>query len=520
MDSQDKSATELLTNFTQAYKRYWRIALAPAIILFGLTLMVSYTVPDYYTSDALLFIQPQRISSKIIDAPNKEETREWLEALVQEILSRPRLRAVIERFDMYPQMRGPLGMEQAVQRFRKKIVIKPMVSPTGIELLQTFRLTFTHQDPQLAFDVTKALSDLFVEESVLEKRSEIQSTEEFLDAQLREARKRLEETEEKVQEFVSANAGQLPDQLASSVARLESLQAQLSNNSQLLAATSIRRSSLIAELADAEKMSASMPFEPGQTNSSDPNESLAQLESALVVLQSKYSEQHPDVIHTRNRIQALKQQMASGGVPRVKSPVNTARASTLRNLRNSIQEIDVQINNIKVDNERLKNSIARLQENIAAAPLKEQEMLKIKRDYDNVKDNYQRLLAAKEDASLRNSLVRSQKDTQFKIVEPAELPASPAGPNRMLIVIGGLFVSVALFFGLVLTMFFFNASFKSREELEEETGLTVLGVIPPMATSDALEQEKRLARASLAASVFSLASGSVLIYVVFNYVVI
>ncbi len=511
-NSPQRNTNELLALVGQAIKRYWRIALGPAVVLCGLITTFAIAVPDYYSASSLLYIQPQRVQTKIIREPDEREMRSRLDSIVQEILSRPRLRAIIEKFDLYPSMRGPKGIESAIYTLRTKIKITPVKSPTGLELLQTFRLTFTHGNPETAYRVTQAVTNLFIEESLLSRRTEIQSTEEFIDAQLYDARKKLEETEAKVQKFISGNFKQLPEHLNAAIARLENLQAQLTTNAQMLSANTVRRQNLETELASARRNAGGVS---AAETSTDPNEAVAQLESALVVLQSKYSDEHPDVIKTKQRINALKNQLDQSGVSKTRP---TSTSPVVRSIRSQITDVDAQLAALQKENAGLKRSIEELQKDIQAMPLKEQELLKIKRDYTNVKANYERLLAAKEDASLQNSLMQSQKASQFKIIEPAELPAFAAGPNRKLFLVSGIAVSVVLFVALLTLLYFLNGSFKDRDEMESETGLTVLGLIPPMATPETVAYEKRLTSVSVFASALSLASGSLLIVFLINRV--
>ena len=515
-----KSLSELMAPLRAALKRYWKLTFAPAFAVGAITLIVAMRLPSYYRTDSLIFVQPQRISSKVIENPDKDEVKERLESLVQEILSRPRLKSVMDRFQVYPDLKGIEGTEKAIQKFKKAIEITPAKSPTGATLLQTFELAFSHRDPKMAFEVTRALSNLFIEESLVDKRAEVQGTEEFLDSQLSEARKKLEETESQVQEFVRANFGKLPEHLEQAVARLQNLQAQLDANSQLIAANLTRRSSLDSELSETRKMVA--PAAPSESPASaadsyNPHESLAQLESALVVLTSKYSDQHPDVINTRKRIEALRQQMKSGGAQAKSSYAPAGRGVSpelVISTRREMREVDVQISSLKEENERLKKNIEKLQKDIEEMPLKEQELAKIKRDYANVKANYERLLAAREDAGLQSSLIRSQKGTQFRIVEPAEMPIGPAGPPRLLIAAAGIVAAILLAFVLPIGLYFISRAYHFKEEAAEDLGIRVLGVIPPMVTPESVIKGRRQTMLSAAVSVcVVLAAGAAMVFV-------
>lgn len=508
--------TKILKN---AISRYWRIALSPALVLLGLVAVLSLRIPDYFSSESLVYIQPRRVTSSLFEqkgTESKDEMRDQLEALRGEILSRPRLRAVLQKHNVYPNLDTPKGLERAVDKFRLAIKILPVETSMGGTAFQMFRLEFTHRDANVAFEVTRALSDLFVEESLVSRRSEIRSTEEFLEAQLDEARKKLEVTEAAVQQFIRLNFGKLPDHLNAAIARLENAQAQLTTNSQLQAALQTRKQALHTEMKELARTSGSLG--DGEAASSDPQENLAQLESALVILQSRYSERHPDVMNTKKRIAALKQEVATGkrSGPAQGSSSNPRISRGDRGyaigLRRDLGEIDAQLVRIEKENEDLKKSVATLQTNLEAMPIKEQEMLKIRRDYANVRENYDRLLAAREEAALESSLVRSHKAPQFRIIEPAERALAPAGPNRGLIFAAGALLSLIVFFAIPMALYFLNNSFKFTDDLENEVGVPVIGVVPPMITPESVRFRRRLSSSALVASLLSLVGGFVIIF--------
>lgn len=514
--NQKQSFSEIINPYLTAFFRYWQFSFFPAVVIAALAFITARKLPDYYTADSVIFIQPPRITSAILSNQRPEEMRGRLESVIQDILSRPRVRGIIEKFKLYPEIRGEGSAERSFQKLRSAVEINPVKSETGFQDIQTFSLQYTHHNPEIAFAIAKEITNLFVEESVVKRKSEVQGTEEFLDAQLGAARTKLEETEKQVQEFVRSNFGKLPEHLDASIARLQNMQSQLGTNSQMLTAAIAQRSNLDKEI---ENTRLSAPIISGDINSgsvsSDPKEQLARLESALLVLKSQYSDKHPDVIRTQARIDALKIQIQNSGPTsnpssKVISPVAD---EALRRLRRERAEIDIKIQTIQNENEHLKESLDKLQLDIEKMPLKEQELLKIKRDYANVQANYDRLLAAREEAGLQSSLLKTQKATQFRVLQPPELPAIPAGPNRSLIMAIGAGIACVMFIGGPLLLFFLNSAFKFRQEIEEELGVQVIGVIPAMESGYTIRARNKLVMISAGFSLLVLAIGYVALVV-------
>src|SRR4030067_3195480 len=100
------------------------------------------------------------------------------------------------------------------------------------------------------------------------------------------------------------------------------------------------------------------------------------------------------------------------------------------------------------------------------------------RDYQNTRDNYQNLLNKKLDAQLAESLEKRQKGEQFRILDPANLPAKPFKPDPKKIVLIGLALGVASSVGLVFLLEYIDASFRKPDDIYAVIGIPVLASVP------------------------------------------
>ena len=64
-----------------------------------------------------------------------------------------------------------------------------------------FTLTFIHENPQMAMLTASRLASFFIDENLKTREQQAVGTAEFLDSQLQETKKKLEEQEEKVKEY-------------------------------------------------------------------------------------------------------------------------------------------------------------------------------------------------------------------------------------------------------------------------------------------------------------------------------
>ena len=159
-----KTVGESLIPLKTALSRYLAVSWAPAIAITLLMCALAILLPSYYVSDAIIAIKPQQLSSKLVKPPTEKEQKAEFDALIHELLARPRLRKVIESFGLYPKYKGVQGKEKALNKFRQNIVVEQVMSNTGKPNDRIFRLAFTHKNKNTAYEVTKSLSNLFIEE--------------------------------------------------------------------------------------------------------------------------------------------------------------------------------------------------------------------------------------------------------------------------------------------------------------------------------------------------------------------
>src|SRR5687767_15663372 len=101
----------------------------PAVTLvLGLfvALIVSSRQPNLYQSEMLVQIVPQRVPESYVRSTVTVRTEDRLEALAQQVLSRPRLEQLVTDFDLYREERANLPMEDVIGMMRANAFVEPM----------------------------------------------------------------------------------------------------------------------------------------------------------------------------------------------------------------------------------------------------------------------------------------------------------------------------------------------------------------------------------------------------------
>src|SRR5687768_1377918 len=88
-----------------------RLLLATAVFTAVLAAAIAFALylPDLYRATALVLVE-RPVSESIVRTPVSGELESRLYVIKQEILSRDRLISLIDRFDLYPELRAKTGV--------------------------------------------------------------------------------------------------------------------------------------------------------------------------------------------------------------------------------------------------------------------------------------------------------------------------------------------------------------------------------------------------------------------------
>ena len=481
-------------------RRKWLAVLAFAVPLtVGLTVVAA--MPSLYRATVTVLVIRQEIPEKLVATTVTSAVETRLKTISQEILSRPRLEALRERFGLYRDLQQRVPADQVIERMRTDIHLE-LKGGGDAQGPVAFTLSYQGTVPQTVAAVANTLASYYIEENVKARELQASGTAEFLRVQLEQTKQRLDQQERKVSEFRRRYLGELPQQMEANLATLERLQMQLRLNADGQTRAHERRSFLSVQLSEAGPLTFAGPAGPGGTPESAPAR-LVRLQQTLAELRSRYSDKYPDVLQTQAEIAALTRELAEAktkGTPEQPAPL-TVPNPVASPLRGALTEAETELKVLKAEEIRLRASIAAYQQRIEKIPEREQEFKELARDYETTRDVYQSLLKRHGDAQIAESMEQRQKSEQFRIIEAAAVPTRPvASPLKLLIIV--LVVAIDLAVAGVFVAEKFDASFHTIEQVRGRTSLPVLVSIPRIVTSaDAAWQRTRFRLATMATGV-------------------
>jgi capsular polysaccharide biosynthesis protein len=122
-------------------------------------------------------------------------------------------------------------------------------------------------------------------------------------------------------------------------------------------------------------------------------------------------------------------------------------------------------------------TVSELQARVDQIPEIEAELVRLNRDYDVNKQQFDTLLQRRESARITEQAEQSAENVKFRVIEPPALPLKATGPKRVQLGSMVLVLALASGLGLAVLLAQLRPTFASRDILQQVTGLPVLGTV-------------------------------------------
>lgn len=452
-----------------------------AVLVFSgaFTVVVSIVtfLPNIYRSTATVLVEHQQIPEEFVRSTVTGALENRLQTITQEILSRSRLEDLINRFGLYTDLKEQVPLEEVVKRMRQDIELefKGVQENRPDRTTIGFAISYKGSDPQTAVLVTNTLASFYIEENSKVRERQAAGTAQFLQVQLEEMKKRLDEQEHRVSEFKMRYMGELPQQQEANLATLERLNTQLRLNSDNQTRASKRQAALAEQLTEVDSSGPAGGPDATATR-------IAKLKQELTELRTRFSDKYPDIIQVKLEIAALEEQLTRTKSDRESGREEVPTSLYVLELKKALSEVDAEIKALKDEEKSLRQAIATYQRRVENTPKREQEFQELSRDYETTKELYRSLLKRYEDAQLAESMEQRQKGEQFRILDPAIPPKEPAAPKRLQLILMGFLLSFGLAAGAVVLAEQLDTSFHTVDELRAFTKVPVLVSIARIVT--------------------------------------
>jgi polysaccharide chain length determinant protein (PEP-CTERM system associated) len=471
-------------------KKYWWVL--PLTVMGGTALALGATLvlPKRFTSQTIVLVDQPTVSPDLVKPVITEQTNQRLASMQEQILSRSRLQPIIEKFGLYPSERGTLHMEELVAKLRSAIEVTPLEPMQGSSNRQFpgFHVNVSFDDPQTAQRICSEVTTMFLQESAKYTETQGTLTTEFLDQQLEESKRKLDEQDGKLAEFKNKYMGSLPDNEQANLGLLTTLNSQLDAHTQ--AVSRAQQDKAVNESLLASQLANLKAVKNGDTPTETLEQQLSALQDQLGVLLSRYTPDHPDVIKAKTQIEQLKKRMSDA--PKESAPASGRTSATepaaVQQLRARLRQDDLSIADLTKRQGQIQSQIAVLQGKIQASPAVEQQYKELTRNYQTALEGYNELLKHRDQAAMGRDLNRQQVGELLRVLDPPSLPTTPSFPKLPVFGGAGAAAGLAAGLGILYLIAALDTSMHTERDVETCLQLPVLALVPNVAPAGRAHQ--------------------------------
>jgi polysaccharide biosynthesis transport protein len=520
---------------------YWSIVtrrkahfLVPFTVVLALAVALALLLPPTYRSEATFLIQRQAVPEEMVATTVRSYVEEQIEQIRQRLLTRQNLLEIAEKFELFGDQtrRDP---DKVVETMRESVVVEMVDVRTGDRSSRgalttiAFTVAFNARTAETARAVTAELSERFLAEHQARRDAHATEVSAFFDAEAAKLAEEINELEKVLAGFKQGELRQLPELMTTNLRMYERTEQDIDT-----ARDRIRELQERIEVNRAE-LSLTPPYEAvvneGGERILTASQRLSMLTAEYLRASSRYSAQHPDIVRLTREIRVLAEQLGTEGRademmnelvnlqeqlrqakqryedahPEVQR-IERAVAAVQRGFQEEVlgdgatntvdrrppdnpryvalkTQLDSNEQHLVAEQRRLTDLTSKLEEyerRLFQTPIVERDFRSLSRNYETSIQQYNQLRDKQRQALLAQELESGESGERFLLTSAAYLPRFPDSPNRIAIVLLGIFFASATALGAVAVAEYLDQTIRNARMVAASLGSAPLAVIPHM----------------------------------------
>jgi polysaccharide biosynthesis transport protein len=546
-----------------------RRRLVPAIAAGVVVLIVAVTLamlwPPTFRSTGTILIEQQEVPVDVVRSMISSYADQRIQVITQRVMTTDNLIRIIDRYNLYPEGRRTLPREALIAQMRRDIdfrmisadVVDPRVGrPTKATI--AFAVSYDNRSPALAAKVANELTTLYLSENLESRKRLSDNTASFLDEEANRLSKQISDLETTLAGFKEKHSGSLPElmqmnlslmnrtedeiretdtvirSLDQQLVYLDAQLVQLQPAAQLYTSTGERVMSpsdrlkvLKSEYARANAIYASdhpdvvrmkreiagMQREVGAVDTgNDLTRQLHDAQAQLGQARERYAADHPDVQRLQRVVEGVEKAMAAS--PVTSEAVNKDEPDSPAYIQISAQREATLSEKTSLLTKRaaLQSRLADFETRLSHAPQIEREYSGMLRELDNAQLKYREVRQKHLEATVSKNMETERRGERFTLIEPPLEAQEPVSPNRKVIVVLGIVLSLASAIGLIALLESVDTHIRGKRDVEDLLAVAPLAVLPWMDTPREMALRARRLKFSLVGAGASVVCAVVLLH--------
>jgi uncharacterized protein involved in exopolysaccharide biosynthesis len=209
---------------------------------------------------------------------------------------------------------------------------------------------------------------------------------------------------------------------------------------------------------------------------------IADLQRDLTAAEMRYTEKHPDVQRLRSELELAKREAADPAL-RGEAASKVEGEPVYRQLMADRETTALRIKELQRAARDVQTQITQYQARVEAAPMVEQQLATVQRDFDLEKQQYAELSNKLRTSSLAENVERNRSGEQFTVLYSASFPVEPTKPVPWRVMLVSILTGICLGGAFIFGREYFDRSIHDIHQLRDEFNLPVLGEVTRIQTS-------------------------------------
>ena len=547
----------------ETLRSYWRrrgTFLVVASIFAVLTVAMALLLPPTYTAGATILIEQQEIPQELVRSAVTSFADQRVQVISQRVMTTQNLLALIERYNLYPEIRFAKPREVLLLKMRQDISMKmisaDVIDPRSGRPTQAtiaFSVSYKSHSPELALKVANDLTSLYLNENLTSRTQMAEQTSSFFSSEATRLQKRILELDKELSDFKQKNHDKLPDlaqlniqiserteldlrdaenrigALDSQRVLLEAQLAQINPTMQVFSDTGLRvmnaedrlkalKSQLAGykaryapghpDIVNAEREVAGLEKEvKADDGTSDVARQLDEAIAQLARAKEKYAPDHPDVVRLTRVVEELERSVAAAPTAaegaKAKERLHADNPAYIQ-VKGELDSLGVERESALKKRDDLRTKLDEYERRLAQAPAVERQYRELARDLDTAQLKYQEMRSKQSESQVSQNLETEHKGERFTMIEPPLPPEKPISPNRILILAMGFVLSLGAGAGAAVLRNNLDASVRGVQDVRALLNVPPLAAIPVIVTRAESKKHRRIARYSWLSAFVSL----------------
>lgn len=464
----------------------WRqryLILVPIIIMpiaGGLVAISRGKIFDTHTT--ILVQETSKLNPFLEDLSVSTNLKERMAALDTLVHSRHVLFSVAEELNLIDDETSNSKKVSIIRHIAKGLKL----SQEGKDLV---KISYRSANPENMKDILEVISQHFIEQLLAPERSSIEQSEKFILQQLKSQKEQLLASEEKLSVFKQKYATDLPAFHGGNIKGLRDIKRQLARKEVEWSAAKAVLSSMDQQLSSSNPVVAIL------------EKKIVMLTSELVVLKSRYTDQHSKVINIQRQVSRLQvkrnellektAKLSPEEIERLwhlamSSSNNSTSFSSAQNvssplLVSQLQEIQKSRaleQGLEQEIISLTKQMTEMERQVKSFSSIERELTELERELDTKQNLYNEFLKRYEMAKITGALGKFEEENRIKIIDEPFTPVWPSNIPSIVFILAGLIGGILFGSGMAVIVEVMDTSVRRIDQLQFYTQAPLLSRIP------------------------------------------